>query len=296
MDAGELDVGGVQHYPLALRPPADDRGTPEEHAVRHLLPAGEPPHPARGLFSAADRGLVVGIKDGNIPDCLVCKDIFLGSDILSVALVDVQVVGRQVGHNGDAGAPVHGHQLEGAELQHRQIRWRDVRRVAQQRAADVAPQVDGAPGGLQELCDDRGGRGLAVGPGDGDLGTGADLKKDLHLGSQQAAPRHRRRQLRHVGPQAGGPEDHVLRQALQVVLPQLQAAAVLLQLVPQGPQGLPGFFVAGGDGNAPLQQQPDQGPVADADADDGHGLVPQRVQIFLKLHGYAPNAALGGRD
>ena len=71
---------------------------------------------------------------------------------------------------------------------------------------------------------------------------------------------------------------------------------MLLQLVPQGPQGLPGFFVAGGDGNAPLQQQPDQGPVADADADDGHGLVPQRVQIFLKLHGYAPNAALGGRD
>ena len=47
---------------------------------------------------------------------------------------------------------------------------------------------------------------------------------------------------------------------------------------------------------ASLQQQPDQGPVADADADDGHGLVPQRVQIFLKLHGYAPNAALGGRD
>ncbi|SCJ64725.1 Uncharacterised protein [uncultured Blautia sp.] len=71
---------------------------------------------------------------------------------------------------------------------------------------------------------------------------------------------------------------------------------MLLQLVPQGPQGLPGFFVAGGDANAPLQQQPDQGPVADADADDGHGLVPQRVQIFLKLHGYAPNAALGGRD
>ena len=156
--------------------------------------------------------------------------------------------------------------------------------------------MDGAPGGLQELCDDRGGRGLAVGPGDGDHLAGADLKKDLHLAGEGAAPRHRRRQLRHVGPQAGGAEDHVRRQVLQVVLPQLQAAAVLLQLVPQGPQVLPGFFVAGGDANAPLQQQPDQGPVADADADDGHGLVPQRVQIFLKLHGYAPNAALGGRD
>ena len=34
-------------------------------------------------------------------------------------------------------------------------------------------------------------------------GQGQTSKKDLHLGGQQAAPRHRRRQLRHVGPQAG---------------------------------------------------------------------------------------------
>ena len=54
---------------------------------------------------------------------------------------------------------------------------RDVRRVAQQRVADVAPQVDGAPGGLQQLCDDGGGGGLAVGAGDGDLGQGQTSKK-----------------------------------------------------------------------------------------------------------------------
>ena len=178
----------------------------------------------------------------------------------------------------------------------RQVRGRDVRRVAQQRVADVAPQVNGAPGGLQQLCDDGGGRRLAVGAGDGDLGTGADLKKDLHLAGEPAPALHRRRQLRHVGPQAGGAEDDVLRQVFQVVLPQLEAAAVLLQFAAQGPQGLPGFLVTGGDLDAAVQQQPDQGLVADTDADDGHGLATQGRKIFLKFHGNAPNAAPGGRD
>ena len=60
--------------------------------------------------------------------------------------------------------------------------------------------------------------------------------------------------------------------------------------------GPPGFFVTGGDLDAAVQQQPDQGLVADTDADDGHGLATQGRKIFLKFHGNAPNAAPGGRD
>ena len=84
VDAGELDVGGVQHYPLALRSPADRwRRPPEEHAVRQPPSGGRTTAPGPGpLRRSATRDLVVGVKDGHIPDCLVCKDVFLGSDIL----------------------------------------------------------------------------------------------------------------------------------------------------------------------------------------------------------------------
>ena len=217
-----------------------------------------------------------------------------GGDVLLVALVDVQVVGGQVRHHGDAGALRHGHQLEGAQLQHREIVGGDVRRVAQQGPADIAPQVDGLPGGLQQLGDDGGGRRLAVGAGDGDQRAGADVKKDLHLAGEDAAPLHGGGELRHVGPEAGGAEDYVLRQVRQIVLPQLQPAAVGGQLRPQVSQVR--LFVPAGDGDPPIQQQADQGPVADADADDGHGLAPQGVQICFKVHGYAPYAADGGRE
>ena len=205
----------------------------------------------------------------------MCKDIFLCINILLKILVDVQVVGGQVGDDGDVGAAGHGHQLKAGQLQHRNIVRLHAPGLRQQRMADIAPQMDGLPRPSQELRDDGGGRRLAVAAGDGDLRAGTDLKKYLHLAGQSAAPLHGGGKLGQVGPHTGSAENDVLGQVVQVALPQPQAAAIGLQLLRHDAEGLPVLLIAGGDGDSPVQQQLEQGLIADADADDGHGLILQ---------------------
>ena len=158
--------------------------------------------------------------------------------------------------------------------------------------ADVAAQMDGLSRPLQKFRDDGGGGRLAVAASDSDLRARTNLKKDLHLACQDAAPLHSGGELGQVGPHTGRPENDVLGQAVQIALPQPQAAAVGLQLFGHDAQSLPVFLIAGGDTDAPAQQQLDQRLIGNTDADDRHGLVPQGIQIFLKVHGerslYAP--------
>ena len=87
------------------------------------------------------------------------------------------MVGRQIGGHGNMRAFLHGHQLEGAEFQHRHILRRDLRGIAQQRMADVAAHMDNLPLRCQQLGDDGGRGGLSVRAGHRQNGAGADLKK-----------------------------------------------------------------------------------------------------------------------
>ena len=91
----------------------------------------------------------------------------------------------------------------------------------------------------------------------------------------------RRQQLRHVRPQTRCAEDNVLRQAVQIPLPQMERGSGGLQLIGQRTQLLPAASVAGGDGDPLGQQAAQQRRIADADADDRHGLMAQRGEIFL---------------
>ena len=130
------------------------------------------------------------------------------------------MVGRQIGGHRDMGACLHGHQLEGTELQHRHILRCDLRGVAQQRMADIAAHMDDLPlRRRQQLGDNGGGRRLAVGTGHRQNGAGADCKECLHLRGDDAAAGHSRRQLRHIRPQTGGAEDHILMEVRQVFAP-----------------------------------------------------------------------------
>ena len=158
-------------------------------------------------------------------------------------------------------------------------------RLAQQRVADVAAQPDGFAGGTQQLRDDGGGGGLAVRSGNGDDGTGTDSEEDLHLAGQLRPFGHRRRDLRHIGPQAGCAEDHVRVQAVQVVPAKVQSAATALQIIGLCAHLFPGALVAGGDGHALRQQPVDERRVADADADNGYLLIFYGVYIFPQGHG-----------
>ena len=181
------------------------------------------------------------------------QQVGLGGNVFFHVCMDIQVVGGQVGHNGDMGAPVHGQQLEGAQLHHRPVRGADAVRLAEEWVTDVAPQVDRMPRRLQEAGDDGGGSGLSIAASDAQDGTGADLEENLHLRGEDAAPGPGL--LQEAGMQAGGAEDHVVVQSLQVVRTQAQLAARGLQLIPQRAQGLPVLFIASGHVDPRVQQE-----------------------------------------
>ena len=116
------------------------------------------------------------------------QDVLLGVDILLHVLVDVQMVGGQVGHHRHVRALPHGDQLEAGELHHSAVLRLDGPNLRQQGLADVSTQVDVFPLGLQQLCDNRGGGGLPIAASDGVDFAGAELEEDLHLAGDSGAP------------------------------------------------------------------------------------------------------------
>ena len=107
--------------------------------------------------------------------------------------------------------------------------------------------------------------------------TGAHLEKYLHLRGNLTAPLRSCQQLRYIRSQPRRAKDHILVQAPEIVLPQLQTAAILFQLLRQRPQGGPIPLVTGRDPDLFPQQKPQQRCVAHPNADDGHSLILQRI-------------------
>ena len=254
VDAGQADVFGGHDLAFMTVPAGDHGVTPQKHAVFRLCLAAEIQGAARGMGGQLPGDGVVQVEHGDVAGLLVAEDVLLGPDVLLHALVDVQVVGGQVGQHRNVGAAGHGHQLETGQLQHRPVGGPDGPGLGQQWVADVAAHMDGVARRPQKLGNNGGGSGLAVGAGDGDDGAGADLEKDLHLGGDDAAPGPGGLQLRHVGPQARGAEDYVLVQALKIPVAQLQHGSGGLQLLRQSAQLRPVAAVAGCDGDALPQQ------------------------------------------
>ena len=198
------------------------------------------------------------------------------------------MVGCQIRYHGDMGTAGHGHQLEAGQLQHRVVRLQHTVRLAQQRMPDVAAHPHALTGTFQQLGDDGGGGRLAVGAGHGDDGARADPEENLHLAGQVRPARHARGDLRYVRAQTGGAEDHVRIQPLEVVLTQVQRTAPAFQLLRLLPHLLPRALVAGGDADPLRQQHIQQRRVADADTDDRHTLISNRVHIFPQGHRCLP--------
>ena len=207
VDAGDADIGGVHDRPAV----PEDRPVLEINAVRGSCLPGEELHGAGSVRGEGAGDIVVVVQDDLAGPVLMCKDVFLGLDVFGHILMHVEVVGRDVRHDGDIRRAFHRHELEGAELEHRPVCARHFRRFVKQRRADVAAKVHGVALRAQELGRDGRGRGLAVAAGDGDHVAGTDLKEGLHLRGQDASSGHGGSDLRYVRPEAGGPEDDVLR-------------------------------------------------------------------------------------
>ena len=175
--------------------------------------------------------VVIQIEHRPVIGTLVAEDVGLGLGVLLHGVVVVQVVGGQIGDHGDVGALLHGHQLEGGQLQHGVIVVLHAGHIGQQRAADVAAHIDVLPRLLQKLGDQGGGGGFAVAAGHAHQSAGAQLEEQLHFGGEHAAVLHSLLHLRRVGTEAGGAEDQIeLIQLGQIVRAQTQAGAQALQL------------------------------------------------------------------
>ena len=258
-----------------------DGAVSHKDALLQLHLAAEQRHTAAGLGGEAAGNVVVPVQHQQTVRPLVGKDVLLGLDVLLHGLVYVQVVGRQIGDDRDIRALLHGHQLEGGQLQDSDISRLHPVCIGQQRFADIAAQIDVLPRRLEQLGNNRRGGGLAVAPRYRDGFAGADLEEHLHLRGDDTPPLPCRQQLGHVGPQAGGAEDHIVLQPVQVVRPQPQLGPQALQLLRLAAEVIPLTFVAGCHRNAGTQQHFDQRRVGHADADDRHPLAPQRRQVLL---------------
>ena len=280
VDAGEQDgIHGHDGLGNAVFHP-ENGAVFQISAIFGTNPAGE----VAGLAVTQQRGgdVVVGVDHQQALATLELVDVLLGLDVLGHVLVDIQVVGGEIGDDGPLGTALHVHELEGAQLHHGEVLLLHFGQEAQQRRADVAAQPDLLALGLQKLGDQGGGGGFAVGAGDGDGMALAQLEEDLHLGSD----------LRALGPQAldggvagvhaGGAEDHIGLDAVEVRVAQAQNAAVFLQLQDLVLQLFAGSAVTAGDIAAELEQQPDQGAVTDAQTQHGDSLAPQGLKIMVK--------------
>ena len=180
VDTGQQDIPQRQDS-AAVRPLDHDHAVLYRHAGIHRRLAGKPDDVSPGLWGKGAGIFVVVVEHQLAGLTLPEVDILLRGDIFLHPSVDIQMVGREIGDDGDLGRGVHRHQLEGGELQHRIVLRLHLSGLVQQRGADIAAQMDGVPGGLEQAGNDGGGRCLAVRAGHRNLMTGADVKENLHL-------------------------------------------------------------------------------------------------------------------
>ena len=123
------------------------------------------------------------------PGLLAGEDVFLGRDIARHVAMAIDVIGCDVQPDGDVGAEG----LQKLELIRRQFEDIDAalaeRRKIERAAADVATDFASRAGLLEDVADQRRGRRLAVGAGDGDeacrrfgAGQQLDVADDLLAG------------------------------------------------------------------------------------------------------------------
>jgi len=127
-------------------------------------------------------GAVVGVEDEGVGRGLAGEDLFLRGNVGLEAVVAVEVVGGDVEDDGDAGVElIGGFELEAGDLE-------DVDRLGggfgdelDDGQADVAADLGGDTGFAEDLAEEGGGGGLAVGAGDGDDAALEEAAGELEL-------------------------------------------------------------------------------------------------------------------
>ena len=278
VQAGDQDV----LLPQQRFSPAPNHAVLKINAVFHARLPREPLDLPLGFRRKARRDCVVPVENERVIRTLAQENILLGIDILVHVLVHVQMVGRKVRHDGRVAAGMQIHQLEGAELEHSDVRGAHFLGAIQKRRADVAANPDAMSGAAQQLGNECGRGRLAVRAGHTDDPARADLKKCLHLRRDLRARSAQYRKLGLCRMQTRRAEGHIAGKSLEVAIAQMQLRAHALQLENLRIQLFARRFVAARDLRAVLQQQAHQRTVAHAETEHQHALAAQFLEIFMK--------------
>ena len=278
--AGDQNILGFQQ----LLPPAVNNAIFLPNAVGPLRSGEEP-----GLPVACEGGGngIVGVQHQDTGFVLIFENILLGIHIFFHVLVDIQVVGGQVGDQRPLRTALHVHKLEGAEFHHSEVLFAHLAAQGQQRCADVAPQPYPFAGGLQHLGNQGGGCCLPVRARHTDDLARADLKEYLHLRGHLSPPGTQGLDRGVSRVHTGGPEENIRLHTVQVSFSHPELTAPIFQLQHLGIQLLPRGPVAARHIAAVFQQQLYQRPIADPKPKHRYFFTLQRGKIrFKRVHMY----------
>ena len=273
-----------------------DTGNENIHNRKHrpALPVNNPlfqgniaiplPGEEAGSSIAPERGsdCIVPIQNQQALGILIAENIFLCLHILFHILVDIQMVGGQIGNQGTLRAAGHIHQLEGAELHYGIIFLLHFPDQRKQGCSDVSSQPYRFSCRFEHFRNQSGGCGLAVRTGYRNQVAWTDLKKDFHFRSNLGAPAAQGNNCRITGVHARCAEDNVRLHALQIIFANMELAAHFFQLQNLRIQIFPGGFVTANHAASKLQQQTNQRTIADAQAQNCYFFILQGCKISFK--------------
>lgn len=211
--AAQVDVGeGEDRFGCAgFGGEEDDAVAVDEGALFDAADAAEPEDLGVGLGGDHLGRFVFGVEDEEVGGGLVFGDASLGGGVVLEVAVAVQVVGCDVEHEGDVGVEAaDGFELEGGDFEDVPGAGGAEFDEIDNGEADVATD-EGLPLGVgEDMAEQRGGGGFAIGAGDGDDVSLERLGGEFELAQQRCAEAENLLDLRRGERDAGGEDDEVL--------------------------------------------------------------------------------------
>ena len=173
---------GISPASISSLPSRISLSAAQAGAGRHLVPAAEPFHAGGGARSVADAHRVVGIEHGEVAGLLRLEQPSFGGGVVLERVVPVQMILRDVQRQADVRAKFRdGLQLKTGKFQHiPAVRARSFDHGGHRRP-DVAAHLHRQAGVAQNVADQAGGGGFAVGSGDADGPALAETARPVPL-------------------------------------------------------------------------------------------------------------------
>ena len=200
---------------------------------------------------------IICIEHQDVACELLAEYIGFCLNILCHVCMLIQMIRRDVSNNCGIRSALHLHQLERGQLDNRIMLRAHLRNIRQQRMTDIAAEMAGIAGVLQDLIHQRCRRGLAVRTGNRNDRARADAEEHLHLAGDDAAVCRRLFQSRIGRKQSRRAENIVTGQIFEIILSNVECNAQLAETGIQLAELVSGLLVVYCDICTRFQQQAD---------------------------------------